>query len=247
MTNLQQNAPRVSGTFLRRLWFWGPLGTGALVAAILAGALVVPQWFAYLRDLERLRQLEALRDEVSLMRGQLKTMDQNEEKGEQQKARLIEVIAGRGDASTMLAMLDREARAAGVRLDLFEPQAAPPPPPPPAPGAPPAAAPAAPPPRAPPAADGGIEIEGLQRRTVLMTARGSYPALLTFLRRVEELSLLVAQQDLSLTLDEPRVADPKAPPKLPQVVLKLAFSFYVKPAGAPAGAPAPAPAPPPRS
>jgi len=237
---------------------------------------VVPQWFAYLRDLERLRQLEALRDEVSLMRAQLKTIDQNEEKGEQQKARLIEVIAGRGDASTMLAMLDREARAAGVRLDLFEPQAAPPPPPPPAPGAPPAAAPAAPPagappaaPGQPPAADGGIEIEGLQRRTVLMTARGSYPALLSFLRRVEELSLLVAQQDLSLTLDEPRVVDPKAPPKPPQVVLKLAFSFYVKPstpqgavapagapaapgapvpgaAPAPAGAPAPVPPPPPR-
>jgi len=270
MTNLQQNAPRISGRLLRRIWFLAPVAAGGLVAALLAGSLLIPQWLAFRQDAERLRQLEALRDEVSLLRGQLKVLDQNEEKGQAQKARLVEVVIGRGDPGTFLAMLDREARATGVQLDLYEPQAGDPVAPPPAPRANPAAtpapagqplpganAPAAP--ATPPAAvapGAPIEIEGLQRRTVLMAARGSYPALLAFLRRVEALSILVVQNDLSLSLDEPKTVDPKGISKLPAVVLKLAFSLYTKlpeanaataaapapPAGAP---PAASPAPPP--
>ena len=269
MTNLQQNAPRISGRLLRRIWFLAPVAAGGLVATLLAGSLLIPQWLAFQKDAERLRQLEALREEVTLLRGQLKVLDQNEEKGEAQKARLVELVTGRGDPGTFLAMLDREARATGVQLDLYEPQAGDPVATPPAARANPAAtpapagqplpganAPAAP--ATPPAAvaPGAPEIEGLQRRTVLMAARGSYPALLAFLRRVEALSILVVQNDLSLSLDEPKTVDPKGISKLPEVVLKLAFCLYTKlpevnaataaaappPAGAP---PAAAPAPPP--
>lgn len=269
MTNLQQNAPRISGRLLRRVWFFAPVAAGGLLAALLAGSLLIPQWLAFRQDAERLRQLEALREEVTLLRGQLKVLDQNEEKGEAQKARLVEVVIGRGDPGTFLAMLDREARATGVQLDLYEPQAGDPVAPPPEPRANPAAtpapagqplpganAPAAP--ATPPAAatPGAPEIEGLQRRTVLMAARGSYPALLAFLRRVEALSILVVQNNLTLSLDEPKTVDPKGISKPPAVVLKLAFSIYTKspeanpataaaaapPAGAP---PAAAPAPPP--
>ncbi|MCS5697725.1 hypothetical protein NZK32_01515 [Cyanobium sp. FGCU-52] len=270
MTNLQQGAPRISARLLRRIWFWAPVAAGGVVAALLAGSLLIPQWLAFRQDSERLRQLQNLRDEVTLLRGQLKVLDQNEEKGLAQKVRLVEVVTGRGDPGTFLAMLDREARAAGVQLDLFEPQAvtAPPPPPTPRPNA--MATPAAPgggqplpgatqpppAPAAPPAAPGApIEIEGLQRRTVLMSARGPYPALLAFLRRVEDLSILVVQNDLNLSLDEPKSADPKALSNPAAVVLKVALSLYTRPPGAnaepaaaaapPAGA-APAPAPPPR-
>jgi type IV pilus assembly protein PilO len=269
MTNLQQGAPRISARLLRRVWFFAPVAAGGLVAALLAGSLLIPQWLAFRQDSERLRQLEALREEVTLLRGQLKVLDQNEEKGEAQKARLVELVTGRGDPGTFLAMLDREARATGVQLDLYEPQAGDPVVPPPVPRANPAAtpppageplpganAPAAP--ATPPAAvtPGAPDIEGLQRRTVLMAARGSYPALLAFLRRVEALSILVVQNNLSLSLDEPKTVDPKAISKPPAVVLKLAFSLYTKPpeanaetaaaAAPPAGAPpAAAPAPPP--
>ena len=279
MTNLQQGAPRVSAQLLRRLWFWGPVALGGLVAALLAGSLLIPQWLAFNKDAERLRQLQALREEVSLLRGQLKVLDQNEEKGEAQKTRLVEVVTGRGDPGTFLAMLDREARATGVRLDLYEPQTAAtvPPPATPRPNAmatpsapggqtlPGAKAPATGAPASPPVPGAPIEIEGLQRRTVLMSARGPFPALLAFLRRVETLSILVAQNDLNLSLDEPKSADPKASAKLPDVVLKIAFSLYTRtngdnappgpaaaqPAGAPgapapAAAPAPAPETPPR-
>ncbi|MFM7392832.1 MAG: hypothetical protein ACKO22_00360, partial [Cyanobium sp.] len=202
MTNLQQGAPRISAQQLRRLWFWAPVAAGGLVVALLAGTLLIPQWLSFREDAERLRQLQALREEVTLLRSQLKTLDQNEEKGEAQKARLVELVTGRGDAGTFLAMLDREARAAGVQLDLFEPQAVAPAPPPPTPRPnamatpavpdggqplPGATAPAPATPAAPSAPGAPIEIEGLQRRTVLMSARGSYPALLAFLRRVEDL------------------------------------------------------------
>jgi len=275
MTNLQQGAPRISAQLLRRLWFWAPVAAGGLAAALLAGTLLIPQWLAFRQDAERLRQLEALRDEVTLLRGQLKVMDQNEEKGEAQKARLVELVTGRGDPGTFLAMLDREARATGVQLDLYEPQALTPVAPPPTPRENPAGtkAPAtgqplpranapAPTPAAPPVTPGApIDIEGLQPRTVLMAARGSYPALLAFLRRVEALSILVVQNDLNVNLDEPETVDPKVVTMPPAVVLKLAFSLYTRPpeakatppapaappAGAPpAQAPAPAPTAPPR-
>lgn len=261
MTNLQEGAPRISARLLRRLWFWAPVVGGGLVAALLAGSLLIPQVLAFRKDAERLRQLEAVRDEVTLLRGQLKVMDQSEEKGEAQKARLVELVTGQGDPGTFLAMLDREARATGVRLDLYEPQAVSPVAPPPTPRENPAGtqAPAAgqPPPGtnapapaalAPATAPGApIEIEGLQRRTVLMAARGSYPALLAFLRRVEALSILVVKNDLNLSLDEPKTVDPKVVTKPPSVVLKLAFSLYTRPPEAnAAAAAAPVPATPPR-
>lgn len=256
MTNLQQGAPRISARLLRRLWFWVPVAAGGLVTALLAGSLLIPQWMAFRQDAERLRQLQALRDEVTLLRGQLKVIDQNEEKGEGQKVRLVELVTGRGDTGSFLAMLDREARATGVQLDLYEPQAPSPTAPPatpsqnpagtpapaagqPLPGAK-ASAPAAGAPAAPPGAP--IEIEGLQRRTVLMAARGSYPALLAFLRRVEALSILVVQNDLNLSLDEPKTVDPKAMAKPPAMVLKLSFSLYTRPPEANAAVAAPAPA-----
>lgn len=59
MTNLQEGAPRISARLLRRLWFWAPVVGGGLVAALLAGSLLIPQVLAFRKDAERLRQLEA--------------------------------------------------------------------------------------------------------------------------------------------------------------------------------------------
>lgn len=256
MTNLQQGAPRISARLLRRLWLGLPVAAGGVLTALLVGSLLIPQWLAFRQDAERLRQLQALREEVTLLRGQLKVVDQQDEKGEAQKVRLVELVTGRGDPGTFLAMLDREARATGVQLDLYEPQAPSPVAPPPTPRQNPAgtpapatgqplpganaAAPAAGAPAAPPGAP--TEIEGLQRRTVLMAARGSYPALLNFLRRVEALSILVVQNNLNVSLEEAKTVDPKVGAKPPVVVLKLAFNLYTRPPEAKAAAAAAAPA-----
>jgi hypothetical protein len=104
-----------------------------------------------------------------------------------------------------------------------------------------------------------LEADGLKRTTLLLSARGRYPNLLVFLRRLERLSLLVAQSDLNLDLEAIRAqAQPVAnrpaaqAPPIPQVVLKLNLALYsegpaIKPSGKPAKtavAPAPAGTPP---
>lgn len=86
---------------------------------------------------------------------------------------------------------------------------------------------------------------GLTRESILLTARGPYPALLEFLRRLERLDVLVAQSDLKLLLEESKPA--KGVPSTQTPVLKVLLSLYARPAAAPGGGaglpPAPSPAP----
>jgi type IV pilus assembly protein PilO len=237
MTNLQQGAPRSSAQLLRRLWLWGPIGAGAVLAVLLLVLLPLPLWVRLQPENRRLEELEGMRDEVSLLRAQLRQLDSEEERAAGQNARLSNLITGSGDRSTFLAKLDQLATSSGVQLDLYEPQAeekvllkeeakaraekanagatgtagldgeeAPP-----------------------------VDVPGLERYDILVSARGSYPALLTFLRRLESLNVLVAHSDLNLSLEEPKGADPRTPPAAPVVVLKLLVSLYGKPSAAAPG------------
>jgi hypothetical protein len=99
-------------------------------------------------------------------------------------------------------------------------------------------------------------MEGLVQRSLLVSARGTFPALLAFLRRLEALNVLVVQSDLNLTLPEGKGADGKPLNPDAPVVLKLTLGLYSRQpvgaqaavaAGASGGAPAPgatpAPAP----
>ena len=110
---------------------------------------------------------------------------------------------------TFLAQLDAEAARQGVQLDLYEPVSA--------------LAPASP-----------MEAAGLKAQKVLLTARGSYPSLLAFVRATEKLSLLVSQSGLSFTLVEPAKAGapsiPQAsvgiPPTVAKAELKIILAYY---------------------
>jgi type IV pilus assembly protein PilO len=255
MTNLQQGAGGVSGALLRRFWVGLPIAAGGLLALLLTAFVLLPQWLGLQRDIKRQADLEELRNELALMRAQLNTSETSMEKAQAQQAKLFEIVTGNGDLSTFMAMVDREARLAGVQLDLFEPQLGggpapvgpggkPAPAPPPA--APPAAA-AAKPGAAPaqPAAGGVVEIPGLKRQSILVSARGPFPALLDFLRRLEKLNVLVVQSDLRLLMEESKPAQGVAPTQT--VVLKVLLSLYGRPTPAAAipgtpvpGAPAPA-------
>ena len=221
MTNLQQGAPILSAKGLRRLWFGTPaLGLGA-VSLLLAAAVLVPLWQALQRDTTRLRQLEDLQMQVSLMRQQLRAQDIQQEKALQQRDKLLRMISGSGDISTLLAVLDREAKAAGVQLDLYEPQA----------GGATTPAPETPPPAAgnqakPPPAN-PLETAGLQSQGMLISLRGPYPNLLTFLQRLESLNLLVIQSDLKLEAP-PASTDPKKASSR-NVSMKLSLRVYGKP------------------
>ncbi|KEF41725.1 MAG: hypothetical protein ER33_09750 [Cyanobium sp. CACIAM 14] len=261
MTNLQDGASRLSGATLRRLWLLVPAvalgGVGVLV--FLAGTL--PLWSSLQRDSQRLQELEQLRDQVTLMQTQLATSRENIQKAQDSKAKIVRLITGNGDLSTFLAMLDREAKSTGVQLDLYEPTGAAGPSGSPAPGAPPSSAPPAagsPPaqggaarpagtaPSATPPAPGGaaakpLAMEGLSQRSLLLSARGDFPSLLAFLRRLEALNVLVVQSDLSLTLAEEPAKSGTPPKAEAPVVMKLALGLYSRDSGGVAAAGAPAP------
>ncbi|MEY4351764.1 MAG: hypothetical protein RLZZ609_5 [Cyanobacteriota bacterium] len=260
MTNLQQSKEErdaaLSPTTLRRLWFWTPIAAGGALALLLLSALAVPQWLALSKDQQRLNELEEQRQQAELLKLQeLKVVKERREALAQQE-QLIKLVAGNGDGSTFLATLDLEARQTGVKLQLFEPTVAAA-----TPGAPGAApAPGAPPPagaqpgaagtaQAPPGPDGKapppdpMEQAGLRRRTLLLSARGTYPQLLAFLRRMELLDLLVEQKDLTLVVAGAQVSrsgisEREIPILVPDVEVKMGMTLYSrkdKPKEQPAG------------
>ena len=232
MTNLQQGAPLLSAQGLRRLWFGAPAAALGVLSLLLAAAVLLPLWQTLQRDSRRVRELEDLRVQVSLVRQQLRAQDMQQEKALQQREKLLRMIAGSGDVSTLLAVLDREAKEAGVRLDLYEPQTGAPPPP--AQAAPSGGGnPNQPPPPNP------LETAGLQPQGMLISLRGPYPNLLNFLRRLESLNLLVIQSDLKLEAP-PASTDPKKP-AAQEVSMKLSLRVYGKPGSGEAQASPPAP------
>jgi len=252
MTNLQEGGSQVSGLWLRRFWLGLPIALGGLLAFLLLATVVLPQWLALQNDMKRRSELEALRDQVASSRLQLQALDAADQKAQALQAKLFEIVTGNGDLSTFMAMLDREAKLAGVQLDLFQPQLAPPPAqtgapasaaPATAPGRPPAGAAATPAPAGQPVqpgqppAPGIAQIKGLLTTTILLNARGPYPALVTFLRRLELLNVLVAQSDLVLQADK-AVATASGSPQSRQqpVLMKLQIKLYGREAPPPSRA-----------
>jgi type IV pilus assembly protein PilO len=83
----------------------------------------------------------------------------------------------------------------------------------------------------PPPPPDPIEQAGLVRRDVLLTARGTYPQLLAFLRRMELLDVLVEQSNLALAVsgdlaDGNPVSQQELQPVVPVVEVKLSLGFY---------------------
>ena len=228
MTNLQQAANPQQQLWQQRLLLGVPALVGGLLAAAVVGAGAVPQWMRLQADSQELQRLQDLQRQLPLLRAQLDRTRLDQQQAELRQRRILELIQGSGEFATFLAQLDREAARHRVQLDLFEPVAA----------APAAAEPArkagakpddkAPPPPKPP-----LEAAGLQAERMLVRARGSYPALLTFLQAVEQLSVLVASSDFALTRVEPprsgagQAEAASAAPVLTE--LKVLFTYYKAP------------------
>jgi type IV pilus assembly protein PilO len=161
-----------------------------LTAAL--GALVLPtRWQQLQTDQQELLVLEAQRERLPLLRRQLDSLEQQREQAERRNALILGLIAGSGELNTFLAQLSQQAAQTGVMLDGYEPIQA-----------------VAPPPKSQSSKDDKDKANqpppdpllapGLKKTSVLLSARGSGPQLLDFLRRLERLSLLVVQSDLSL-------------------------------------------------
>ncbi|MCP9773839.1 hypothetical protein KBY66_14665 [Synechococcus sp. Tobar12-5m-g] len=230
MTNLQEGVKPPSELARTALLLGLPIGAGLLLAGLVVVGGVWQPWSKLRQDQIRLDDLRAMEQRLPLLRLQRLRQIEMGEKVKTQQKDLLQLIAGIGDISTVLAQLNREAIAAGIQLNLFEPstgaaaattdpkasKGAKPAAPPPAEGQP-------PPPKDP------LEAQGLIKSTTLLSARGRFPNLLDFQRRLERLGLLVVQSDLTLTSDEVK-AD--APPPLTE--LKLNLSLYSKARAQPA-------------
>ena len=240
MTNFQAAPPaRVSRELIL---LWTPVALGGVAAIAAAVLLLVPAVQQLTSKQQELADLKEQEARLPLLRQQLTQQQEALEEAQQGEKQILQLIAGSGDISTFMAQLSREARSSGVQLDSYEPVAAPAAPvtTPPAGQKPPAAS-ATPNPQQPqPAAAPGdpLVAPGLQKTSVLITAKGSGPQLQDFLRRLERLSLLVAQSDLSLKTEVAQATEAGKTAVSGLTTLKLTLSVYSK---ASAAAPSPAP------
>ncbi len=235
MTNLQAQAPStgLTGFFTReRLLVGVPAVIGGVIALAFVGFAVVPlgqQVDKAQKQVEGLRQQEAT---LPLLRNQLAVQQTKEAEELNLRAKLLSLIAGSGSMKTFLSQLSAEGLRTGVQLDAYEPLLAVAPPATPA--AP--AAPATPPKEGvAPVPQDPLLAPGMQKTSVLIGARGSYPQVLAFLRRLESLGLLVVQSDLVLGLEDVKQGSTPAPgstlvipPPAPRTVLKLNVALYSK-------------------
>jgi type IV pilus assembly protein PilO len=226
MTNLQvkEPLPPLQAFLTRERILWGvPALLGGLLALGTLALLVWPSWQKLQNDQAQLDQLNSLSDQIPQLRLKLEESQVGYGTSQRLQASLLSLIAGSGDISTFMAQIGAEASRSGVLLDSFEPNQV-------APGAQPGASPA--PPAAPPAPADPLLAPGLQKTDLLITANGSAPNLLTFLRRLEALSLLVVQSDLSLKQQAGVATAGSSPVATSSATLKLKLTLYSKQAPA---------------
>ena len=221
MTNLQGNA---ANPWIARLLLWGPISAGGLLAILVLAIATVPLISQVQLQSRQQEEKRALEVRLPQLRAELERAAREQQRGEGQQRRLLELIAGSGDLVTFMAQADREARQHGVELQLYEPTQ---------------------PlveakadkkddsktkPEEEPANKDNLEQAGLSSHQLLISAKGSYPNLLAFLRALERLSLLVVQSSVSLTQSKPAKPIPTKQQaqgsSTPTPELKMAITLY---------------------
>jgi type IV pilus assembly protein PilO len=222
MTNLQAQEPKtwLQTVLTRERVLWGvPVLVGGLAALSTGVFLVLPAWNKLQEDQAQLTRLTALAQSVPQFRRKIERAERRQRDAQLLQSKLMSLIAGSGNISTFMAQIGAEASRSGVQLDSYEPNniAAP--------------TPAAPPPAVQTAPD-PLLAPGLQKTSLLITAHGPAPNLLTFLRRLEALSLLVVQSDLSVKQLEGAVQAGSSASAKSATTLKLTLTLYSKQAAA---------------
>ena len=246
MTNFQGGTSRRLSR--EQVLLFTPILLGAVVSAAVGMFVLIPALQKLQSNQNQLADLREQEARIPMLRRQLSVQLQNMEKAQQHERQILQLIAGSGDISTFISQLGQEARRSGIQLDSYEPVTSVAP----APSTPSAASP--PPGQQPSAKPNGKQppvqpvdpllAPGLQKTTLLITARGSGPQLQDFLRRLERLSLLVVQSDLSLKVESSdQAGSGSTPPAVAITTLKLNLALYSKaPVGAKPQPPVAAPA-----
>lgn len=209
----------------QQLLFGLPTAVGGVLAAMVLAVVAWPQWQQVEVARSRAAELRQLETRLPLLAAQLQRERLGSEKAQGQQALVLQLIAGSGTLATFMAQVDRLAARSGVRLSLYEPLAgAAPPPDPKAAGQP--AKPAGKTARSP--QGDPLLAPGVAKQEVLLSAAGHYPALVTFLRQLEGLSVLVVQSNLQLSVEEQKAAPAgaKGPQPPRAVLLKMAVATY---------------------
>ena len=96
------------------------LSAPALLGLVLAAGVFVALGLPGLERLDqqqqRIAELESKRNTLPLLEGQLKQTEQALREATQQQAQLVDLVAGRGQIQTFLALLSRISAASGVGL-----------------------------------------------------------------------------------------------------------------------------------
>ena len=226
MTNLSPDRP----AWRQRITREGLLVAGPAVfaLALAVGLFTAMGWPALDRldqQRQRIAELESKRESLPLLEAQFKQTSKALTDAMQGQARLVDLVAGRGQIQTFLAQLSRISAATGVSINLYEPvpasssevsnrrgssdqQSK---------GAKSAAV-----------SKDPLQALGYEKSSVLLQVEGPYQGLLQFLRRMEELELLVQPSDLELTALEAPPADQDQPAVIgaPRTRLKLRLTFF---------------------
>ena len=193
-----------------RLLLAGPIALGVGASAVLGGLVLWPQWQQLQLAQGRLAELREMELRLPLIKRQLEREQSGTQTALEQQALVLDLIAGSGSLVTFMAQVDRLAALSGVRLALYEPAAAVgEPASPDRLGANGKSNPAVPPPDP-------LLAPGVSKQEVLLSAAGNSPALLSFMRQLEKLSVLVVQSNLQLISEEPA----------PRLLLKMRVATY---------------------
>ena len=214
MTNLNPAARR---QFIRRdhLLVGMPAVAGALISMAVLVLMVQPAR-QRVGELEtRVGDLQSLQRRLPNLAGELEGASRSLRRAQLHQGLLVDLIAGRDRIRTFLALLNREATASGVAIQLYEPMAS---------------EAAAPPPRAQnaqgettakPSADPLLDL-GYTKTSIALRVLGPYDGLLRFLQRMETLQVLVESSDLALESRDDG-----------EISLGLRLSFYDRQTAAP--------------
>ena len=189
---------------------------GVVLAAVLAGAGLVPLHGQLTAQEERLRTFRDQEQQLPLLRRQQSTLLDQLQTAEQQEERVMKLVSDVDQLDTLLTALNRLAAATGVVIMTVEPEkkAAP--------------APAAKPPAGQEAEAKPKDDERFLKRNYLMVMEASYGGFLEFLRRVESLNTAVLISDLEITGGKSTDAanDKSAPGQAPKLSVKLRLTAY---------------------
>ena len=211
MTNLR---PGVSAPLLtrERALVGAPLVLSGLVCFGLALAVVLPALGRIGELKTEVVDLEAKQASLPGLRAQLVKAEENQAMLLDQQTLLIDLIAGQDRIATFLALLEQEASATAVTIVRYQPQAPPPAPAPQRAGS--RSQQAEQPPSDP------LQTLGYRQTAVVLGVQGGYEALQTFLRRMEDLEILVEASDLQL---QNRPASDPGQQQLTELGLRLSF------------------------